>query len=169
MLEALMLQITYIHCADSRQQWWGNSAVQRWLTWLCLQWRATSPACWQRTSLAVEHLGSSDVPRPHLQVCFCFYEHNNHLTALVPRTTRVGRYQKKHSPTHTHPDHMTSFINLIHQLRSTASFLFTLCAWQFFSTTSLQVLFRLPLGLGPSTNTPYISSYNHHLLFATNA
>ena len=27
-------------------------------------------------------------------------------------TTRVGRYQKKHSPTHTHPDHRTSFITL---------------------------------------------------------
>ena len=24
-------------------------------------------------------------------------------------TTRVGRYQKKHSPTHTHPDHRASF------------------------------------------------------------
>ena len=25
-------------------------------------------------------------------------------------TTRVGRYQKEHSPTHTHPDHRASFI-----------------------------------------------------------
>ena len=29
-------------------------------------------------------------------------------------TTRVGWYQKKHSPTHTHPDHRTSFINFLH-------------------------------------------------------
>ena len=28
-------------------------------------------------------------------------------------TTRVGRYQMKHSPTHTHPDHRTSFINFL--------------------------------------------------------
>ena len=32
------------------------------------------------------------------------------------KTTRVGRYQKKHSPTHTHPDHWSSFINLLHIL-----------------------------------------------------
>jgi len=29
-------------------------------------------------------------------------------------TTRVGRYQKKHSPTHTHPGLRTSFINFLH-------------------------------------------------------
>ena len=29
-------------------------------------------------------------------------------------TTRVGRYQKKHSPTHTHPDHRASFIIFLH-------------------------------------------------------
>ena len=43
-------------------------------------------------------------------------------------TTRVGQYQKKHSPTHTHPDHQTSFINFLHLLRSTASSLFNLRA-----------------------------------------
>jgi len=31
---------------------------------------------------------------------------------LLSRTTRVGQYQKKHSPIHTHPDHHTSFINV---------------------------------------------------------
>ena len=40
--------------------------------------------------------------------------------------TRVGRYQKKHSPTHTHPDHQTSFINFLHLLRSIASSVFSL-------------------------------------------
>ena len=29
-------------------------------------------------------------------------------------TTRVGRYQKKHSPAHTHPDQCTSFITFLH-------------------------------------------------------
>ena len=66
-------------------------------------------------------------------------------------TTRVGQYQKKHSPTHTHPDHWTSFINFLHLLRSIASFSFSLRAWQSFLTTSLQVLFGLHLGLGSST------------------
>ena len=41
-------------------------------------------------------------------------------------TTRVGRYQKKHSPTHTHPGHRTSFISFLHLLRSIPSFLFSL-------------------------------------------
>jgi len=47
-------------------------------------------------------------------------------------TTRMGRYQKK---TFAHPDHQTSFTNF-HLLRSVASSLFNLHAWQSFSTTS---------------------------------
>ena len=43
-------------------------------------------------------------------------------------TTRVGRYQKKHSPTHTHPDHRASFIIFLHLQRSMASSLFNLRA-----------------------------------------
>ena len=73
---------------------------------------------------------------------------NSHMSGK----TRIGRYHKKHSPTYTHPDHQTSFINFLHLLRSIASSLFNLCVWQSFSTTSLQVLFGLPLGLEPSTS-----------------
>jgi len=40
-------------------------------------------------------------------------------------TTQVGRYQKKQSPTHTHPDHRASFINFLHLLRSIASSVFS--------------------------------------------
>ena len=40
-------------------------------------------------------------------------------------TTRVSRYQKKHSPTHTYPDHQPSFISFFHLLRSIASSLLT--------------------------------------------
>ena len=43
-------------------------------------------------------------------------------------TTRVGRYQRKHSPTHTHPDHRASFIIFLHLQRSMASSLFNLRA-----------------------------------------
>jgi len=43
-------------------------------------------------------------------------------------TTRVNRYQKKHSPTH-HPDHHPVFISFFHLLRSIASSLFKLRAW----------------------------------------
>ena len=48
-------------------------------------------------------------------------------------TTRVGRYQKEHSPTHTHPNQRASFITFLHLQRSMASSLFNLlsvvCKW----------------------------------------
>ena len=64
-------------------------------------------------------------------------------------TTRVSRYQKKHSLTH-HPDHHPIFISFFHLRRSIASSLFKLHAWRSFCKTSLHVLFGLPLGLQPS-------------------
>jgi len=64
---------------------------------------------------------------------------------------RVSRYQKKHSPTH-HPNHHPVLISFFHLLRSIASSLFKLRAWQSFCTTSVHVLFGLPLGLEPSTS-----------------
>jgi len=68
----------------------------------------------------------------------------------LSRTTRMSRYQKKHSLTHTSPNQL-SFINFLHLLWSIASFQFihvldSLC------TTSLQVIFGLPLGLAPSNS-----------------
>jgi len=65
--------------------------------------------------------------------------------ALCPGLPRMSQYQKKHSPTHTHPDYQTSFINFLHLLLFIASFSFNLRAWQFSSTTSPQVLFGLSL------------------------
>jgi len=104
------------------------------------------------------------------------HTHTQLFNGPLSRTTQVGRYQKKHSPTHTHADHQTSFIKFLHFLRSIASSVFNLCAWQSFSTTSLQVLFSLPLGLGPSAScsihffTQSSSSFHntcpsHHSLF----
>jgi len=63
----------------------------------------------------------------------------------------VSRYQKKHSPTH-HPDLHPTYISFFHLPRSIASSLFKLRPWQSFCTTSLHVLFGLPLGLEPSTS-----------------
>jgi len=74
------------------------------------------------------------------------HTHTHPFNGLLSGTTQVGRYQKKHSPTHTHPDHQTSFIIFLHLQRSMASSLFILRAWQSSRTTSLQVLFGL-LGL----------------------
>ena len=59
-------------------------------------------------------------------------------------TTQVGRYQKRHSPTHTHPDHRASFIIFLHLQRSMASSFFNLRAWQSSRTTSFQVFFLNP-------------------------
>ena len=39
--------------------------------------------------------------------------HTHPLSGVLSRTIPVGRYQKKHSPTHSHPDHQTSFINFL--------------------------------------------------------
>jgi len=80
----------------------------------------------------------------------------------------VSWYQKKHSPTHN-PDHLPIFISFFHLPRSTASSLFRQRAWQSFCTTSVHVLFGLPLGLEPSTSY-YIHFFpNQRLLFATHA
>jgi len=80
------------------------------------------------------------------------HTHTQSFNGLLSGTTRVDRYQKKHSPTHTDPDHRTSFIIFLHLQRSMTSSLFSLRAWQSSRTTCLQILFGLPLGLGPSTS-----------------
>ena len=54
--------------------------------------------------------------------------HTQSLNGNLSGSTWVGRYQKKHSPTHTHPDHRTSFIIFLHLQRSMASSLFSLQA-----------------------------------------
>ena len=69
-------------------------------------------------------------------------------------------------PTH-HPDHHPIFISFFHLPQSIASSLFKLRAWQSFCTTSLHVLFGLPLGLEPSISysihffTKSVSSFHN--------
>jgi len=77
------------------------------------------------------------------------------------RTTRVSQYRKKHSPTHTYHSHQLSYICFLHLLRSIASSLFNLCAWQSFCTTCLQVLFGIFLGLGPFTLHTFLHPVTH--------
>jgi len=97
------------------------------------------------------------------------HTHTQPFNGPMSGTTRVGRYQKKHLPTHTHPVHQTSFINFLHLLRSIAS--------SFFQFTRLTILFRnlcprpfwsFSWSRDPLLHTPYMSSPNHHL-FATHA
>ena len=54
------------------------------------------------------------------------HTHTQPFNRLTAQVNRVGRYQKKHSPTHTHPDHWTSFINFLHLWWSIASSVFSL-------------------------------------------
>jgi len=83
-------------------------------------------------------------------------------------TTRVGRYQKKRLPTHTHFDYQTSF----YQLPPSAATHSILLVQQSFSTRP-QPLSRTSLAYllvwNPLPHTPYISSPNHYLLFAKHA
>jgi len=83
-------------------------------------------------------------------------------------TTRVSRYQKKHSPTH-HPDHHSIFISFFHLLWSIASSLFKSHAWYLFtqplSTSCLVYL----LVWSPPPHIPYISSPSQCLVFTTHA
>jgi len=78
--------------------------------------------------------------------CYCYYYR---FTALwiLSGTTWVSRYQKKHSPTHTYHGPQSSLICFLHLLRSTASSLLNLRAWQSFCTISVQVFFGLPVDL----------------------
>jgi len=80
----------------------------------------------------------------------------------------MSRYQKKHSPTH-HPDHDAVFISFFHLLRSIASCLFKLRAWQSFCTTSFHVLFGLTLGLEPFTSYSIDFFTQSMLLLTTHA
>ena len=84
------------------------------------------------------------------RVCVCTtHAHTQPFNGSWSGTTRVGRYEKK--LTHSHPSWSSdSFINFLYLLRSIAYSVFSLRAWQSSLTTSLQVLFGLPLGLGPS-------------------
>jgi len=77
--------------------------------------------------------------------------------------TRVGWYQKKHSPTHTHHDHLPPFTT-IHSI---------LCSFYVLDNPLGQPLSRsslvFPLVLDPQLHNPYFSSPNHHHLFAAHA
>jgi len=68
---------------------------------------------------------------------------------ILSRTMRVSQYTHTHM---THPDHQSSFICFLHLLRSMASSVLNMCAWQSLCTISEQVFFGLPLGLALSTS-----------------
>jgi len=96
-------------------------------------------------------------------ILVCWYGHNairlfhdQILLLLQPfygslsRTTQVSQYQKKHSPTHTYPDHQSSFISFLHLLWSIASSLFNLVLDSLFAQPLSKYSLVYPLGLAPS-------------------
>ena len=92
----------------------------------------------------------------------------NRFTALCPGLPGWAGTRRNIHPL-TYPDHHPTFISFFHLLRSVASSLFSLHTWQSFCTTSLQVLFGLPLGLDPSTSHSIHFFTSQCLLFAAHA
>jgi len=92
----------------------------------------------------------------------------NRFMALCPGLPGWAGTRRNTHPL-TYPDHHPTFISFFHLLRSNASSLFNLRAWQPFCTTSLQVLFDLRLGLEPSTSYSIHLFTQSCLLFATHA
>jgi len=88
-----------------------------------------------------------------------YYYYYNHFMALriLSGTSRVSRYQKKHSPSHTYHGHQSSLICFLHLLWYMASSLFNLHALQSFSIKFSLVYL---LAWHPPLHTPYISSPN---------
>ena len=79
-------------------------------------------------------------------------KHTQPVYSPLSGTTRVSRYQKKHSPSH-HPDHHPTFISFFYLLRSIAS-----CVLRnlFAQPLSMSSLFYL-LVWSPPPHIPYIS------------
>ena len=93
--------------------------------------------------------------------------HTQLFKSPLSRTTRVGWYQKKHSLTHTHPDHQTSFINFLHLLWNPP------CSVYVFNSPFPQPLLRSSLVFllvwDAILHTPYISLPSRHHLSATHS
>ena len=104
----------------------------------------------QQLTSTTTHLCSTDT---HTHTHTHTHRHTNHLTALwiLSGTTRVSRYQKKHSLTHTYHGHQSSRICFIHLLQFMASSVQSTRLIVFFHNLSPSYL-GLPLGLAPSTS-----------------
>ena len=109
-------------------------------------------------------------------IIFYYWNYYNRFTALCTGQPGWDGTRRNIHPL-TYPDHYPTFISFFHVLWSIASSLFNLCALQSFCTTSVEVLFGLPLGLKPSTSycihffTQSVSSFRntcpcHRSLFA---
>jgi len=101
-------------------------------------------------------------------LCLIEQQHTQSFISPLSGSTWVSWYQKKHSLTH-HPDHHPTFISFFHLLRSIASSLFKLRAWQSFCTNLSTTFLVYLLVWSPPPHIPYTSLPNQYLLFATHA
>jgi len=121
-------------CGVWKPEWWDNLVVEESLTvslaiWHSIQvWQMNRWHYMYHTCISATLYHTHTHPHTHTQP---FY-------GPLSGTTRVSRYQKKHSPTHHR--HHPIFISFFHLPRSIASSLFKLRAWQSFCTTSFHVL-----------------------------
>jgi len=103
---------------------------------------------------------------------------NKHFMALCPRLPGWAGTRKKHSLNDRYPDHQSSFICFLHLPQSIAPSCSSLHLRRSHSYSKPDSLFAQPLYKSslvyllvwyPPLHTPYISSPNHYLLFATHA
>ena len=80
---------------------------------------------------------------------------------ILSGTTQVCQYQKKHSPSHTCPEHQSSFICFLHLLQSMASSLFHL------RTCLFAPLSKSSLALGVSAYKPLPQNSYCCVMFAS--
>jgi len=100
-----------------------------------------------------------------------YYNYYNRFTFLwiLSGTTRVSRYQKKHSPNEIDPDHQSSFICFLHLLLSMAHLVSIYMPDSLFAQSFSKFTLVHLLVWHPPLHTPYISSPNHCLLFTAHA
>ena len=141
--------------------------VDRW-SWLVFSLRIMHEANLSTHVQSMKSCTSFDKWPATIKPCY-WQQQQQPFNGRLSGTTRVGQYQKKHSPDHTHPGQRTSFIT------------FSICngPWHplysayVFDSPLEQPLYRsslvIPLVLNPQLHTACIPSPNHHHLFAAHA
>jgi len=135
--------------------------------------RKSNMTCWTLPVTLSDPLGPFQPLKNHCSV-HTFIIKTNHLYCIISVANASIRLLTCNTHTHTHNlwlclgqlgwagtrrniHPLTPIVSsvipyLLHLLRSMASSLFNLHAWESFSTISLQVCFGLPVGLAPSTS-----------------
>jgi len=124
----------------------------------------TTPLQYCQSTTAAHHTCRlSHLHAVHSKDTWISKNYYNCCTAPMSRTNQLSQYQKKQSPTHTYPDHQSTFISFLHLLRS----IFNLRACQsFLHNLSASHIWSASWN---STLDSYISSPNHCILFAIHA